>query len=339
MSHELEIDKVTNNGFFSVKEKPWHKLGHVLDNPPTAQEAIRLAGLDWEVGKKQLYTSRMVDNNPEIEPASGLTVVDEQVDAFATYRKDTGAILGVVGPRFEPLQNVDAFDFFNPFIESGLASLETAGCLFAGKRLFITAKINMPDSVIVPQSDDRVEKFILLSNGHDGSTGVRIGFTPIRVVCNNTLTMAVQDGKSSLIRVKHGKNVKANVEALRDTMNLVNQRFEATAEVYRQLAGREINQEDLKKAIKIIFNVEKTESEFEKTERESRTLAQVIELFESGRGNYLQGVRGTRWAAYNAVTEYLQYYRGRSDENRFNSVWFGDGDKISKRAIETLLTV
>ena len=322
MAHEL----LQHDTMFSVKKRPWHGLGTILDNPPTIQEAIKVAGLDWNVSLKPLFTS--TDDGQ----------IDQAVEAQATVSSKTNDILGIVGMNYTPLQNDEAFNFFQPFLDEGLATLETAGSLFNGQKVFITAKINLDNSVIVP--GDEVEKFILLSNSHNGTTAVRIGFTPIRVVCNNTLTMAHENKKSKLIKVKHGKNVKTNIESLRDTMNLINQEFEATMDQYRYLASRQINSEDLKKYIKLVFTQEKEEKQsFNNDEtKETKLVREITELFETGRGNYMNGVKGTVWASYNAVTEYLTHYRGRTLDHRFNSLWFADGQKLNKRALDLALS-
>jgi phage/plasmid-like protein (TIGR03299 family) len=325
MAHELVENKDT---MFSVKEKPWHGLGTVLENSPTIEEAIKYSGLTWEVGLKQLYA-----------PLTGETMVNDsaiqEVEAQATYRKDNGDILGVVGMNYKPLQNIDSFNWFQPFIDSELVSLETAGSLFAGKKVFILAKINSPDSMIVEKSNDKIEKYILLSNSHDGKTAIRVGFTPIRVVCNNTLSMAHNNSKSKLIRVKHTNNSINNLENIRETMNLINQDFEATAEQFRKLATIEVNQNDVKNYFTEVFNL-KNEDE---AKRKQRTLDLLTELFETGRGNHLPGVSGTAWAAYNASTEYMQYYGGRNTENRFGSLWFGQNESKNHKALEIALTL
>ena len=325
----------TQDTMFSVKKTPWHKLGTVLDNIPTVEDALVFSGLDYEVGLEPLFTA--IGSQTEL-----------RAPANATINKRTGEILGVVGEKYKPLQNMESFSFFNPFIESGMVSLETAGSLFGGRKTFVLAKINKDPLVIVPQSNDVVESYILLSNSHDGTLAVRVGYTPIRVVCNNTLTMAHgKNSKSSLIKVKHGSKTKENLELIRETMNLVHQNFEATAEQYKILASKQISESDLKKYINIVFSLddpekeidEKPDFENEVKKRKSRVLEPIMELFETGKGNYLPGVKGTQWAAYNAVTEYLTHYRGQSEETRFNSLMFLDGAKLNQKALNTLITL
>ena len=319
MSHEI----MKKDAMFSVNAVPWHRLGVVLPNAPTIQEAILLAKLNWEVGTKPLFTGQ-----------------GEAVEAMATYRKDDNAILGVVGSSYKPLQNVEAFNFFQPFLDSKEAALETAGSLRNGKRVWVLAKINRTDSVIVPKADDRVSKYVLLSNSHDGTMAVRVGFTPVRVVCNNTLTMAHNESTSQLIRIKHTGDIVGNLEKVREIMDVANSAFEATAEQYRMLASREINQKDLEKLVKIVFATGKQERETPSTEELTsgkRVMGDIQKLFEQGQGNDLPGVKGTYWAAYNAITEFVQYTRGSDEMNRLDQTWFGTGMTLNKKALKTAL--
>jgi phage/plasmid-like protein (TIGR03299 family) len=233
---------------------------------------------------------------------------------------------------------MDAFKFFNPFLEAKEAVLETAGSLRQGKRVWILAKINKDPMVIVPKSNDTVEKYILLAHGHDGTMSVRVGFTPIRVVCANTLAMSINDSGSQLLRVKHTKNLMENLENISEIMQAANASFEATAEQYKLLATKDISRADVEKYVKMVFvgpQYEEMEKEGNKPARD--ILPKVLELFEGGRGNALPGVRGTYWAAYNAVNEYLGYERGQDEQARLDKMWFGDSAILNKKALNTAL--
>jgi phage/plasmid-like protein (TIGR03299 family) len=175
---------------------------------------------------------------------------------------------------------------------------------------------------------------ILLSHGHDGSLAVRVGFTPIRVVCQNTLSMAHGSDDSKLIRIKHTKDVQANLANIREIMDLANQEFEATAEQYRLLARTSVSQADLMKDVRRVLGVE---DESNLNTRTSNTIAEVVGLCESGRGNSLSSVSGSYWTAYNGVAEWLGYNRGRSQGSRLNSLWFGDGAALNNHALEVAL--
>lgn len=308
----------------SVRKAPWHGLGTVLDNPPTAAEAIRLAGLDWSVDLEPVFVCDRSEANGQLQT--------RPAPAFATVRHTDRAILGVVGPQYRPLQNGEAFRFFDPFLEAGQASIETAGSLSKGKRVWILAKLNRAPLEIAPGDD--VEKYLLLSNSHDGTLAVRVGFTPIRVVCQNTLAMAHRADASKLIRVKHTSQVVQNLAAIREVMDLANQQFEATADKYRRLACRSISQADVQKYVKLVFDAPE-----EPSSRMKGILESCVRLFEEGKGNNLAGVRGTLWAAYNGVTEYLGTERGRSQDSRVNSLWFGDSARLNQHALEMALAM
>lgn len=228
MAHEVE-------NIMYVGEAPWHKLGRKFEVPPSLEEALVAAGLNWTVSTEPLFSG------------SG-----EEVEALLTRRSSDKSILGVVGPNYTPLQNTEAFEFFRPFIDEKAAAIETAGSLRQGKRVWVLAKINRDPMVI--KGSDVVEKYVLLSNSHDGTLAVRVGFTPVRVVCNNTLTMAINSEASKLIRIKHTKNVVSNLESVQEIMNLADSEFEATAEQYRLLTMKDINSKDLEKYVKLVFN-------------------------------------------------------------------------------------
>ena len=323
MSHGI----LENDTMFSVKERPWHNLGTVLAEAPTIEEGIKQAGLDWTVSLRPIVS----DDTDRIQISTHKMVV----------REDLNQPLGVVGSDYKILQNREAFNFFDTFIENDLASLETAGSLFNGKKVFILAKINQQDMHI--SDEDVVEKYILLSNSHDGSQSVRVGYTPIRVVCNNTLSCAISNRQSNLIKITHRTNVAETLEAVRETMNLINQDFLATEEQYKVLAQKGVSQDSLEKYVKQVFSVKKLENiinDYEKgleekeeiEEGRKRLLARVEEIFE------LEPVHNA-WTMYNSVNYYLNHDRGRTLENRYNSMWFGDSKRLDNRAFQIALAL
>jgi phage/plasmid-like protein (TIGR03299 family) len=197
--------------------------------------------------------------------------------------------------------------------------------------VWVLAKLNR-DPLVIAEGDE-VEKFILLSHGHDGSLAVRCGFSPIRVVCQNTLSMAHGSDASKLIRVRHTESVLENLANVREIMDLANAEFEATAEQYRRLARKSVNQADLRKYVRRVLKVEDGQD----STRSRNIVEEIVRLAEAGRGNDLPSVRGTLWTAYNGVSEWLTYNRGRSEDNRLNSLWFGDSALINRLALEVAL--
>jgi phage/plasmid-like protein (TIGR03299 family) len=313
MAHEVET-------MVFQGQVPWHGLGTPITDATTFQEGFELAGLDWMVDTKPLWTEDGV-----------------KVDHRAAYRTSDGRILGVVGPRWTPLQNREAFDIFEPLIDSGELKLHTAGSLRNGERIWCLLQMTAAPSEIV--KGDEISKFVLLSNGHDGKLAVRMGFTPIRVVCANTEALARNHKASKLIRVRHNRFVKDNCEKLRDIMNLANAEFETTAEQYRMLAGRSISAKDLTKYVKVVLDIDTKKSDDDLSTRKKNIIDRVLWYFENGRGQDLEGVKGTWWAGYNAVTEYVNHEFGRNNNNRMDSVWFGQNQTLMTKALDQALAM
>ena len=296
-----------------VGATPWHGLGNQVESDITVADAIVAAGLDWEVGLKDLQT---VDGVP--------------VNHRATYRKTDGSILGVVGPRYTPLQNRDSFDWFQPFLDAGECALHTAGSLHSGQKVWVLAQLNRDNSEIV--TGDEVSKFILLSNSHDGTTAIRVGYTPIRVVCANTLAWAHSNTNSQLIRIRHTRSSKSNLENVRDIMDNINAGFEATAEQFRFLASKDFNQADILRYVKTLLGIEKVVDADIKT-RTRNILDEIIGIITDSPEQAMVGTRGTYWAAYNGYNSYLNYVKGRTEDNRLDSLWFGAGSNENIKAL------
>ena len=311
MAHEVETMAFSG-------QTPWHGLGTALDEndlydwPKTCEKS----GLAWDVELAPLQTA---DTQATVENK-------------AVRRSTDGKILGVVGARYHPLQNKEAFGWFQPFLDAKEAQLHCAGSLRQGSRVWVLAKLNRDPLVIA--AGDEVEKFILLSHSHDGTLAVRVGFTPVRCVCANTLALAHRADASKLIRIKHTKDVHENLSNIREIMNVANAAFEATAEQYRLLARKSINQTDLRNYVKRVLKIE---DDKEPSTRTRNVMAEIIRLAESGRGNDLPSIRGTYWSAYNGFNEYLGYNRRNTPDNRLNSLWFGDSATMNRHALQTAL--
>jgi phage/plasmid-like protein (TIGR03299 family) len=318
MAHEIEmVGDRASMAYFG--DTPWHDLGTPLttDDLYDWKSVCVKSGLDWEAELVPLLTA---DTQAKVEQQ-------------AVRRKTDGRILGVVGKNYHVLQNREAFQWFQPFLDAKEAALHTAGSLQEGSRVWVLAKLNRSPLVIAP--GDEVEKFILLSHGHDGSLAVRVGFTPIRVVCANTLALSHRADASKLIRVRHSASIHESLANIRQVMSLANAEFESTAEQYRLLARKSINQADLRCYIKRVLKVEGDKI----STRTMNMMQQITALCEFGRGNDLASVRGTLWTAYNGISEFLAYNRGHNQQNRLNSLWYGDSANMNKHALETALSM
>lgn len=318
MAHLLEQ-------MFSVEKTPWHGLGHIVQSAPTSTEAFKLAGLDWTVSKRDVYISN---------PDGSQTLLP---DYKAITRDSDNTVYNVMSKNYEPLQNAKAFEFFDRFVSSGLARYETAGSLAQGARVWILASLNKDPLEI--GKNDLVNKFLMLSNGHDGSMAVRIGFTPIRVVCANTLRMAHDDDGSRLIRVSHSKSVVENVEKLASSIEFANQRFEMTGEIYRKMAATGVRREDLDEYVRIVFQTKKIADPESREYREKKMIEIITNNFETGRGSDLKSANGTVWGLYNAVSEYLSYERGKEEDSRLKSLWFGSSARRNELALREAIKI
>lgn len=292
-----------------VGEPAWHGLGTRIENGfISPKEALELAGMNWRVDTEPCYL------------ADGTRVPKTMI----TRRDTDGVILGTVGDRYHPLQNEDAFNWFEPFIESKSASFETAGSLKDGKVVWVLAKTNIETQEVV--KNDAIESYILLSHSHDGTLSIRGGFTPQRVVCWNTLSAAHKNANSKLLRMKHTKNTNIALEKVREIMDIAQQDFISTVEQYKFLASKSINKKDLERYITMAFGGN------EENEIRKSTLERVEYLFETGMGHELAGK--TYWGAYNAANEYLNYEKGRTQDNRLHTLWFGTGVEQNSKMLQ-----
>ena len=197
-SHNLNINPIRNrHSFLSVQEKVWLGLGTILELYPNSEDALKYAGIDFEVMK--CPNQHLIDDGRIFISA----------DSSFTYRTDSGEILGSkLGRDYEVVRNTDAFAFFDAIVGGDGIQFETAGALGKGERVFITAKL---PGYIAVQGDDLIEKYLFLTTSHDGSGVITAAFTPFRIVCNNTLTMALRNCTSK-ITFRHTLDARHRME-------------------------------------------------------------------------------------------------------------------------------
>lgn len=313
MSHQLEIVNGQASMFY-IGDAPWHNLGKKLDRPATAEEAIVAANLDYRVVKKPLFAAINGKQRSEVP------------NHFATVRMDNSVVLGVVGNRYMPLQNKDAFGFFDGLVGEGEAMYHTAGVLGKGERIWILAKL--PGYIRVGKQD-LINKFLLLTNSHDGSSLVRAKLTPIRVVCNNTLTAALQ-GSEQEVRIRHTPSALDKLEEAHKLLGLTNELYQQLDYIFNRMALKKVTNKQLLDYVQTLIP-DNPDAEFKtRTENIRNT---ILELHESGAGAEL--CRGTVWGAYNALTEYVDHTTNTKDANkRLNSIWFGNGERLKTKAFQ-----
>ena len=252
---------------------------------------------------------------------------------FATVRTDRPeTVLGIVGSTYTPLQNSEAFQFFDSIVGDGQAVYHTAGSLLDGKLVWILAKL---PGVIRVTGEDITEKYLLLSNSHDGSSAVQIKFTPIRVVCNNTLTMAF--GDQQYLSVYHQRNIKTKLSEVPKLLNVINTRYTQIDESLKELVKIQMTDVTLEKYLSDVFpdpKRKKDEKLYEYELARAKTNREWSKyFFENGVGNNFPGVSGSLWASLNGITELIDHKVTKQKQDRkLNTIWFGDGAAVKAKA-------
>lgn len=310
MSHNINERRM-----FYYGQEPWHGIGTKLDNPATAKEAIEAAQLDYPVALKKIKTE------------DGVIIPDK----FATVRNDTGTPLGVVGNLYAPVQNVEAFDFFDSIIGEHLAIYHTAGALGRGERIWILAKL--PESIRV-MKDDVVDKYLLLTNSHDGCSALRMFFTPIRVVCQNTLIAAMSAAKGG-ISIRHTGNIQSKIKEAQRALGIAINFYGEFERSITKFSDRKLSdaESDMYFVSLICSN-----NEIDAQDLSTRKQNQLDALNVLYHKPEFTDAQGTLWSAYNAVTRYVDHERTVKNDNmsnRLESIWFGSGAELKSRAFTT----
>lgn len=302
---------------------PWHKLGTAVPKGITAEEMIRAAGLDWEVDLRPARGARGINRKGEFSRY-------EVVRMPRPNMRESEVLLGVVSRRYKPLQNVEAFEFFNPIVGDKKAYFETAGALGEGERIWVMAK--MPGAMQIVPGDDCL-KYLLLSNTHSGDGSVIVKFTAVRVVCQNTLMMAMEDGQKAF-RVRHSKLMQFKLDELADFLAITQEVFLKAEEFFRLLAQIQMIDDRLELFFDAVYP--RTKSQTKKGNKPERW-GFLREMFESRPDLQMPHVRGTLWGAYNAITcfeDYKQPQQEEQPEQRLERTWFGGGAEIKLKALE-----
>jgi phage/plasmid-like protein (TIGR03299 family) len=193
------------------------------------------------------------------------------------------------------------------------------------------ARINEDPVEIV--KDDVIVRHILLSNSHDGSLAVRCGFSGVRLVCMNAISYAYNSPASKLLRIRHTRRVHEALETVQSVMGVANREFEATVEQMKTLTRCGVDTKTIEKYVRRVFKPQVVKGGNEDDNAAKRLVGKIIPLIEEEE-RILPSIRGTMWAAYNGVTRYLSHHRGRTQDNRVDSQWFGDSAKVGGQALQ-----
>ena len=310
MAHELEF----RNGEASmayVGEVPWHGLGKRVHHDLTPQQMLVEADLDWSVNKIDCF----IDINGQ--------KVDAGIQALV--RSDDNRVLTHVSGSWEPVQNIQAFNFFNEYVMAGDMEMHTAGSLKGGRIVWALAKVKESFDVITPQGKDTVESYLLFTNPHKFGQSTDVRFTPIRVVCNNTLTMAIHDKTAQMVKVSHRR--KFDAESVKTTLGIANKYLTEYKDIAQFLSTKNYGDETLKQYFSTV--IPKTSGDETETSRNADRALDVVEAQPGA-----QFAAGSWWQAYNAVTYMVDHELGRTASSRLESAWYGQNQTKKLSALK-----
>jgi phage/plasmid-like protein (TIGR03299 family) len=320
---------------------PWHGLGTPTDGARTAEEAIIIAGQNWTVRTEGIVT------------ASGIPI-DDGRRCRAIVREDNNTVLGVTGRRYKPVQNKEAFDFLDGLAADRTIRYHTAGVLGKGERIWILGQL--AGDITIPKTDEQIKKFLLFTNCHDGTAAGRCLWTPVRVVCQNTLNRAIRQARADNepgIAIRHTGDIAGKIAEAQRILGLSVRLYDDFEKQIRRAAKERISDEQRKAYFRSLYGPKGKPANQEDGDTVStqtrKVLERLEELFHSGKGNDQKGIRGSWWAAYNAVTEQVDHHTAtrlqgsKKDDptaarsNRLANIWFGDGAKLKERAWDLVL--
>ena len=317
MAHNLEIiDGVAQMAY--VGEKPWHGLGKEVTADLTPDQFLVEAGLDWTVRKVPAFA--LIDN------------VKVDVNRAALVRDGDNKILDVVSNDWNPVQNAEAFDFFNEYVMAGDMEMHTAGSLQDGKIVWGLAKIKESFELF---KGDRVDAFLLFSNFHKYGFSTDVRFTPTRVVCNNTLTLALNGKADRVVKVSHRNSFDASI--VKETLGIATEKLAKYKEMAEFLGSKRAKNEDVIEYFKRVFPKTvsvKNEAEvvLDQVDMMSRNAKMAHAILTTQPG--AEFAEGSWWQPFNAATFSVDHLIGRSDDTRLSSAWYGPGRGTKLKALE-----
>ena len=297
-------------------EVPWHGLGVPVSNDLTPNQMMKKAGLDWTVEQIDSY----------------VTVGDKKIPTGmkALVRSSDNKVLTQVGKNWDPVQNEEAFEFFSEYCLAGDMSMETAGSLRDGKMVWGLAKVKESFDI---GKNDQVDSYLLFANPHEYGKSIDIRFTPIRVVCNNTLSMALASVKNQGAKLNHRKVFDA--DHVKETMGLASEKFSQYKDVAQFLASKNFSAKALVQYYNEVFPRTyqgKKPVTVEKFEDLSTTGQDAYSVLETQPGAEMGA--GTWWQALNSVTYLTDHKMGREADSRMASAWFGRNQTRKIKAVE-----
>ena len=348
---------------YLVKGAPFRFKGAInVEECKSSAEVMEKANLAWSVEKCEMYAN--MPSNPNLaegieddtfieNTVNGQRMLRKCQNAYGIYRTDLNIPLGLVKERYEPVQNIDAFKFFDNAIGKNEAIWQTAGSFGYGQRIFVSAKL--PDNIVV--NGDPVDNYLVFTNSHDGSSGVKILFTPIRVICQNTLNAAIRNAQN-YVSFRHTQSVHKNIDIAHEILGITRKQIEIVGQAYNAMSKIKV---DDKKAVELMANVIFTDAELMRLKQTGHTPEQVAQRYYfaindaelstqkvnilSNMLNYYhvgpgqKEIEGTGWGVYGAITGYYSNIDNTEKEKRMDTLLYGDRSRKIQQAGEYILQV
>ena len=318
MAHMIDTISKGRASYAST-QREWHGLGQLMPTGQTIEQWQAAAGMDYKIQRGRIrYATQQLSINDYV---GNLQVMDDKVVLF---RSDTFAPLGVVSDGYKVVQPADVLELFREWAAAGGVTIESAGVLFGGKRYFATAKLS--ETISLDGSGDKLVLYALFSTSADGSLASEVRLVTIRVVCNNTLRLAL--GTGAAYRVTHRSVF--SIETAKSVIESANQEFGAFMQTARKLAHIKMQAEEAEH-----MTVKLLTKSSEAVARESKAFDRIMSLFKGeGKGADFESAYETAWGWLNAVTEYADHHvRAQSDENRKAAALWGAGDALKQKAL------
>ena len=313
MAHELEI--VNGNAQMAyVGDLPWHGLGTKVEQDLTPGDFQKVAGLDWTVEKQPLVT------------ATGVKIKNKE----ALVRTSDNSVLDVVGTGWNPVQNSDAFEFFHEYVMAGDMEMHTAGSLKDGQMVWALAKTKESFELF---NGDVTDNYFLFTNPHQFGKAINIRMTPIRVVCNNTLTLSLSQNADKMLTVNHRKEFDAS--EVKEQMGIAREKMEQYKSMAAHLGSKRYTPDNVIQYFNEVFGApakEKVDGELPFTSRNSKLAFDNLDVQPGA-----EFAQGTWWTAFNSVTNMTDHLQGRSNDGRLVSSWYGRNRKVKLNALDKAL--
>lgn len=315
MAHEIDFSNDRANIAY-VGKAPWHGLGqHLQPNQPIERWRI-VAGLNWEACEAPaLFTAREQHR----------AVPERKV----IYRSDTLAPLGIVSERYQLVQPTEVLEFFREFVAAGDLELETAGSLAGGRRIWALAKLGLDFRL---KGQDEMLGYLLLATSMDGSLATTARFTSIRVVCQNTLSFTEREN-GQVVRTLH--TAKFDADRVKAQLGLAGPAWATFKNNAHELAHRPVSETEAVEWLRQTFGEDPTKSINDQPNQ--RILKAVWQSIKTSPGSELRSAENTAWGLLHGATYYVDHLRGKTNESRLDSAWFGQGEALKRRALTNAL--